>query len=62
MVQAALWKNPILNGAVTFPVAGGSPDYTFDLAMRVIDIIYIPLRKLVAESQLEEAKFQVTLR
>ncbi len=60
VVQAALWKNPILNGAVTFPVAGGSPDYTFDLAMRVIDIIYIPLRKRVAESQLEEAKFQVT--
>jgi cobalt-zinc-cadmium efflux system outer membrane protein len=60
VVQAALWKNPILNGAVTFPIAGGSPDYTFDLALRVIDILYIPLRKRVAESQLEEAKFQVT--
>ncbi len=60
VVQAALWKNPIINGAVTFPVAGGAPDYTFALVLRVIDIIYIPLRKRVAESQLEEAKFQVT--
>src|SRR5262249_58496037 len=31
-----------------------------DLALKVIDILYIPLRKRVAESQLEEAKFQVT--
>ncbi len=60
VVQAALWKNPIINGAVTFPIAGGSPDYTFDIALKVIDILYIPLRKRVAESQLEEAKFQAT--
>jgi cobalt-zinc-cadmium efflux system outer membrane protein len=60
VVQTTLWKNPVLNGAVTFSLAGESPDYTFDLALRLLDILYIPLRKRVAESQLEEAKFQVT--
>jgi cobalt-zinc-cadmium efflux system outer membrane protein len=60
LVQAALWKNPILNGAVTFDFAGGSPDYTFNLALKAIDILYVPLRTRVAESQLEETKFHVT--
>ena len=60
LVQAELWKNPILNGSVTFPLAGGSPDYSFDLALKFIDILYIPLRRSVAESQLEETKLQVT--
>jgi cobalt-zinc-cadmium efflux system outer membrane protein len=62
LVQAELWKNPVINGAVTFPLAGGSPDYSFDLALRLIDILYIPLRRSVAESQLEEAKLQVTVQ
>lgn len=60
LVQAELWKNPVLNGSVTFPLAGGVPDYSFDLALRFIDILYIPLRRSVAESQLEETKLQVT--
>lgn len=60
LVQSELWKNPILNGSVTFPLAGGEPDYSFDLALKLIDILYIPLRRSVAESQLEEAKLQVT--
>jgi cobalt-zinc-cadmium efflux system outer membrane protein len=60
VVQATLWKNPVINGAVTFSFAGGAPDYTFLFAQRVIDILYIPLRERVAESQLEEAKFHVT--
>jgi hypothetical protein len=45
---------------VTFSSGGGAPDYIFDAALKVIDILYIPLREHVAESQLEEAKFQVT--
>jgi cobalt-zinc-cadmium efflux system outer membrane protein len=60
LVQSELWKNPVLNGSVTFPLAGGAPDYTFDLALKFIDILYIPLRRSVAESQLEETKLQVT--
>jgi outer membrane protein, heavy metal efflux system len=60
LVQSTLWPNPILNGAVTFDFKGGSPDYTFDLALKAIDILYIPLRERVAESQLEETKFHVT--
>jgi cobalt-zinc-cadmium efflux system outer membrane protein len=60
VVQATLWKNPSINGTVTFPFAGGAPDYIFTFALRVIDILYIPLRERVAESQLEETKFHVT--
>ena len=62
LVQTELWKNPVLKGSVTFPLAGGTPDYSFDLALKLIDILYIPLRKSVAESQLEEAKLQVTVQ
>jgi outer membrane protein, heavy metal efflux system len=62
VVQATLWKNPIVTGSVQFPITGGGIDYTFNFVLRVIDIIYIPLRKSVAESALEETKFQVTAR
>ena len=60
LVQTELWKNPVLDGAVDFSLAGGTPDYTFDVALKAIDVLYIPLRKRVAESQLEEAKLRVT--
>lgn len=61
LVQAGLWKNPIIDGAITFPTSGSGPtDYTFNLALQVIDILYIPLRKRVAESELAEAKLNVT--
>ena len=61
LVQAGLWKNPIIDGAVTFPTSGiGPTDYTFNIALQVIDILYIPLRKRVAASELEEAKLRVT--
>lgn len=62
VVQAALWKNPLVTGGVFFPITGGGIDYTFDFVLRVIDIVYIPLRKSVAESALEEAKFRVMSR
>lgn len=61
LVQAGLWKNPIVDGAVTFPTSGSGPtDYTFNIALQVIDILYIPLRKRVAASELEVAKLKVT--
>lgn len=60
LVQTELWKNPVLDGSVDFPLAGGSPDYNFGIALKLIDILYIPLRRSVAESQLEETKIQVT--
>ncbi len=60
LVQSGLWKNPLLDGAVTFPTGGGAPDYVFDITLKLIDILYIPLRRRVAESEREEAKLQVT--
>jgi outer membrane protein, heavy metal efflux system len=60
VLQATLWKNPILDGMVTQPYKGGAPDYGFNLAISLVDILYVPLRTSVAESQLEETKLQVT--
>jgi cobalt-zinc-cadmium efflux system outer membrane protein len=63
LVQAGLWKNPVIDGAVTFPTSGSGPtDYTFNIALQVIDILYIPLRQRVAASELEEAKLKVTAK
>ena len=60
LVQAGLWKNPIVDGAVTFPTSASGPtDYTLNIALGVIDILYIPLRRRVAASELEEAKLRV---
>ena len=60
LVQTELWKNPVIDGAVTFSSGGGAPDYTFKAALKLIDILYIPLRARVAASQLDEAKLDVT--
>src|SRR6516225_3318154 len=38
LVQATLWKNPVITGMVTQPYKGGTPDYGFNLALSVIDI------------------------
>lgn len=62
VVQTTLWRNPVVTGVVFFPITGGGIDYTFDFALRVIDIVYIPLRKRVAESELDEVKLQVLAR
>jgi cobalt-zinc-cadmium efflux system outer membrane protein len=60
LVQAGLLKNPIFDGAATFPLSGGQPDLELSVAMGFLDIFYLPLRKRVAASQLADAKLRVT--
>ncbi|MGI9386180.1 MAG: TolC family protein [Methyloligellaceae bacterium] len=63
VVQARLVKNPVLDGAVTwFNDAGGTPNLAFGVAWNFIDLLQRPLRKAVAESEFEEAKYRVARR
>ena len=60
LVQASLLHNPIFDAVLGFPVGGGEPvDFTFGVAMDVVDLLYVPLRKRVATARLEETKLRV---
>lgn len=60
LVQAGLLRNPIFDGAATFPLAGGAPDLELVTAIDFLGIFYLPLRKRVAAARFEDAKLQVT--
>lgn len=60
LVQAGLFKNPILDAAVLFPLSGARPDLQLSVVVSVLDALYVPLRKRVAAAQFEEAKLRVT--
>ena len=60
LVQAGLFKNPILDAAILFPLSGVRPDLQLSVAVNLLDALYVPLRKRVAAAQFEEAKLRVT--
>src|SRR5215475_2176560 len=60
LVQAGLFRNPILDAAVQFPLSGIRPDIQLSVVMSFLDVFYVPLRKRVAAAQFEEAKLRVT--
>jgi outer membrane protein, heavy metal efflux system len=60
LVQAGLLSNPVFDGAVFFPVAGGPAKLELSVAVSFLDIFYIPLRQRVAAARFEDAKLQVT--
>src|SRR5215470_17741875 len=45
LVQAGLLKNPVFDGVMRFPVAGGPVDADLTAALSFLDIFYLPLRK-----------------
>src|SRR6266581_3394621 len=57
LVQAGLFRNPILDAAVLFPLSGVRPDIQLSVVVGFLDV---PLRKRVAAAQFEEAKLRVT--
>lgn len=59
LMQAGLFKNPLFDAAVMFPVGGGRPDLELTVVMGFLDIFYVPLRKRVAAGRFEEAKSRV---
>ena len=60
LVQAGLFKNPILDAAVFFPLSGVRPDFQLSVVISFLDALYVPLRKRVAAARFEEAKLRVT--
>jgi outer membrane protein, heavy metal efflux system len=60
LVQAGLFRNPILDAAVLFPLSGVRPDIQLSVVVSFLDALYVPLRKRVATAQFEEAKLRVT--
>jgi outer membrane protein, heavy metal efflux system len=60
LVQAGLLANPVFDGTVFFPLAGGPATLDLSVAVGFLDIFYRPLRRRVAAARFEEAKLQVT--
>ena len=60
LVQAGLFRNPVLDAAVMFPLSGARPDLQFGAVVSLLDALYVPLRKRVAAALFEEAKLRVT--
>ena len=60
LVQAGLFRNPVVDAAVLFPLSGARPDLQLGVVVGFLDVFYIPLRKRVAAARFEEAKLRVT--
>ena len=60
LVQAGLFRNPVLDGTILFHLAPIRPDLQFGVVFGLLDALYVPLRKRVAAAQFEEAKLRVT--
>jgi cobalt-zinc-cadmium efflux system outer membrane protein len=60
LVQAGLFRNPIFDAAVLFPLSGVRPDLQLTVVISFLDALYVPLRKRVAAARFEEAKLRVT--
>ncbi|HSL51800.1 MAG TPA: TolC family protein [Candidatus Deferrimicrobiaceae bacterium] len=60
LVQAGLFRNPVLDAAVLFPLSGVRPDLQLGVVVSFLDALYVPLRKRVAAARFEDAKLRVT--
>ncbi|MGH7399954.1 MAG: TolC family protein [Candidatus Rokuibacteriota bacterium] len=60
LVQAGLFRNPLLDAAVLFPLSGVRPDLQLSVVIGFLDALYVPLRKRVAAAQFDGAKLTVT--
>ena len=59
LVAAGLLRNPVFDAEVRFPTKGGGTGLEMAVVQDFIDILYIPLRKSVAEAAFEAAKLRV---
>ncbi len=60
LVQAGLFRNPVLDASVAFHLGPFRPDVQLGMVFGLLDALYMPLRKRVASAQFEEAKLRVT--
>ncbi len=54
VVQSGLMRNPALSFSVRFPEAGGRSDINLGFAQEIVDLWQIPVRKKIAEAELEQ--------
>ncbi|MCC7193058.1 MAG: TolC family protein [Phycisphaeraceae bacterium] len=59
LVQAGLLRNPVLSAEVRFPGRPRLP-LEIDVTQSVLDLIFLPLRRAVAESEFEATRLRVT--
>lgn len=59
VVQAELLKNPTFNGSVSSPIEGGQANYALGVAQDFLHILFIPLRKRIANAKFEVIKLEV---
>jgi cobalt-zinc-cadmium efflux system outer membrane protein len=61
LVQAGLLKNPVFNGDLKFAEAGAGTKIELAVAADFLDVLYIPMRKSIAQTHLESAKLRVSV-
>ncbi|GIW75285.1 MAG: copper resistance-related lipoprotein [Phycisphaerae bacterium] len=59
LVQAGMPKNPVIDGSVRFVSSGGGQILDLGIATDFLDILFIPVRKRLAEQEFEKTKRQV---
>ena len=59
LVEAGLFRNPVLDAAVLFPLSGARPDLQLGVVVSFLDAFYVPLRKRVAGARFEETQLLV---
>ncbi|HKQ46861.1 MAG TPA: TolC family protein [Phycisphaerae bacterium] len=62
VVQSGLLTNPSLSLLVQFPEGGGRSKLTFGFGQQLVDLWQIPVRKNIAEAQLEQAVLAIVRR
>ena len=55
VVQSALFTNPSVSFGLAFPDAGGRSRLTAGLAQQISDLWQIPIRKKIAEAEVQKA-------
>ena len=59
LVQAGLFRNPILHLGLRFPEGGGRSNLELGIEEEFLSILYLPLRKQVAAASFEATKLRV---
>lgn len=59
VVQSALLTNPTLTFSGRFPEGGGRTNLTYGLGQELVDLWQIPVRKRIAEAELEQTVLEV---
>ncbi|MEL6616516.1 MAG: TolC family protein, partial [Bacteroidota bacterium] len=60
LVQAGLLRNPVFGGRALWGLdEGGAPDLGFNVAFEFLDVLWIPMRKRVAQSEYEATRLRV---